>query len=391
MKILFITPYYYPNLAGGSERSLKIFAEGLVKKKVKVTVLSFDGKSAPMEENHNGVKVLRVKNWNIKPNTLALNFALLSKKYLIEKESPDIIHVYNTWQIPFSIFIKGKSRVVATLNNYFPIITTSYTTDNLIEKKNSSALEKFRSIFKTLKGSLEKRIVLSAFYSLYSIPISFLSKRIDNYTVYSEPIKDIYVKNGFDKDKFVVISSPFEDKKERGINLAREKSALYVGGVMESKGFYEMFSATRLLKDKGIKVYFVGVKSVPDKIREIVKKEKLNAKFIEPVNKKVLDKYYQKAGVFVRPALWPEPFARVWIEALENNTPIISSDSPVAKKVLEGVIFYRRNHAEELAKKIELFLGGELKMNLEKAKKNVFNKDPVGDMMNFYNKIIETK
>ena len=51
MRVLFVTPLYYPNLKGGSERSLKILAEGMVKKGDGVSVLSFDNdKKGVLEE-----------------------------------------------------------------------------------------------------------------------------------------------------------------------------------------------------------------------------------------------------------------------------------------------------------------------------------------------------
>ncbi len=85
----FITP-----ILRGSERSLKILAEGLVKKGVEVSVLSFDKEEkGVLEEKLNGVKVIRVEKMKISPNTLAYNISLLKYKWIVEGENPDIVHI----------------------------------------------------------------------------------------------------------------------------------------------------------------------------------------------------------------------------------------------------------------------------------------------------------
>jgi len=178
MKVLYITPYYYPNLIGGSERSLRILCEGMAKRRVTVSVLSFDGKNKKTEEYFNGVKVIRIKKPSWKPNTLAQNISLLSNKSIIEKEKPDLIHIYNTWHIPAGFFLKKYAPVIATLNNYFPICVTSYTKDNIIEKGQTSFFKLLRGIFITLKGNFLKRAIMALGYTgawLYNLHRNFSS------------------------------------------------------------------------------------------------------------------------------------------------------------------------------------------------------------------------
>ena len=58
IKILYISPAYYPNIIGGSERSVKMLAEGIAEDdRFECFVLSFDGKSKePQHEEYNKVK-----------------------------------------------------------------------------------------------------------------------------------------------------------------------------------------------------------------------------------------------------------------------------------------------------------------------------------------------
>jgi glycosyltransferase involved in cell wall biosynthesis len=387
MKVLFITPAYYPNLEGGSERSLKIIAEGLAKEGIDVVVLSFDSKNGTINEKLNGVKVIRVKKKNFIINTISQNLSLLLYRKIVWAEKPDIIHVYNTWHIPSSTFFRKYAPVVATLNNYYPIIVTAYTEDNIIERGEIEFFRVLRSIAKTLKGNLVKRYVIASFYSIYSLPVRYYSKKINKYIVYADAIKEIYLKAGFDKKKFVTIQSPIDDniKKKK---IEREKnSVLYVGGPYEAKGFYELLEAAKILKKQKILFYFVGINRVPKKARDFVRDEDLNVKFIGRLEHEKLSKYYAKCSVLVHPSQWPEPFSRVWTEAILNDTPIISSDNPCAKEILKGYsLFYKRKNSEELAYKIEGFLSKKLKISgVKRVLKN--NNYIIKGLIDFYKRL----
>ena len=62
MKILILNNYYYPNMEGGAEYSVKLLAEALVKIGIDVNVLCMDGepyRDVLEYETVNGVKVYR--------------------------------------------------------------------------------------------------------------------------------------------------------------------------------------------------------------------------------------------------------------------------------------------------------------------------------------------
>ncbi|MBS3083568.1 glycosyltransferase family 4 protein [Candidatus Pacearchaeota archaeon] len=390
MKVLFITPAYFPNLRGGNERSIKIIAEGLANKDISVAVLSFDAKNNTQEEHYKGVKVIRVKKLKISPNTLAHNLSLLKCRNLIEKEHPDIIHVFNTWHIPAATFFKDIAPLVVTLNNYFPIIATAYTKDNIIESKKSNLFKVVHSIKGTIKGDIVKRYLLGLFYGIYSIFVRFYSKRADKYIVYASPIGKIYYKWGFDKRKFVTISSPVEKNKIQKTIKRDKKSVLYVGGAYEAKGFYELLEATKYVKTKDVQFYFVGINTVPEKVKEFVKNNNINAYFIRKLDALKLVEYYKKSSVLIHPSIWPEPFSRVWIEALQYNIPIISADNPVALEILKGAaIFYHRGEPKELATRIDSFFKSKIKLDQTKAKRKIFESNPVKRLIEVYNNLLK--
>lgn len=391
LKILFITPAYYPNLIGGSERSLKILAEGLVKRGIDIVVFSFDGDKKISYENYNGVKIVRFKKPRFKPKTVALNISLLLKKKYVKREKPDIIHVYNTWQIPAASFLRRYTKIVATLNNYYPIIAIGYTRDNLIETGDLSFNKIFNSIYKTLSGNFLKKLLLSLFYTLYGkIYITPKSKKLDAYIAYAKGIKKIYEMAGFDRKKIKIIRSPFEIPKKINIEVKRKKNiVLYVGGALESKGFYDLMTAIKTIKNKDIEFRIAGVEKNNPIVKNFLTDKRI--KFLGKLNEIELAKQYLEANILVHPSIWPEPFSRVWLEALNYNVPIISADNPVALEVLKGAaIFYRRKHPAELAKKIQEFLEDKLKINRKnylETKKKIFSQNPIKEMIEFYKKL----
>jgi len=393
MKIVLITPCYYPNLSGGSERSLKMLAEGFVKKGLKVSVLSFDGIERKKIERLNEVKVIRVKKLNLKPNTFYLNVSLLLNKNIVKKERPDIIHVYNTWHMPGSFFLRKYSPVVATLNNCFPICPLSHTLNNIVEKDKITFFSMFREIFISFEGNLLVRFLAAIGYSVYDLIISLFSKKLDAYIAYSKAIKKIYITKGFSEDKIQVISNIFEQKERKKENIKRKKNVvLYVGGLSKAKGVFDLIESFKLIKNKKIQLRMIGDGVLKTELQNIVKKYNLNVKFSGKLELDEIKKHYRESSVLVHPSLCTEAFSRVWIEALEENIPIISSDNPVAKEELkDGVVFYRRGHPEELANRIEDVVKGKIKMNTAKTKERIFSQNPLEKMILLYKKIIKNK
>lgn len=286
--------------------------------------------------------------------------------------------------MPSSFFLKDY-KVVATLNNYYPLIATGYSKNNIIESGNLTIGKVFMDLIKTFQGNILKRFIASVFYSFYSRMVYYFSrKNISAYIAYSEGVKDIYVKNGFNNKRIYVIPSPtnleiFPNK------IARDKkTVLYVGGPYEAKGFYDLLNASELVKDKDIKFNFVGIRYIPKE----VKRYNSNVDFIKPVSQKELARYYSSSSVLVHPSQWPEPFSRVWIEAMAYRVPLISSDNPVAKKELgKAAIFYKRGNSLELANKIDSFFKGEIKPNLialDSLRKKFLNNNSAAKVIRLY-------
>lgn len=390
IKILYITTSYYPNMQGGSERSLKLFVDGIVKTKgFECVVLSFDAISKETTEEYDGnVKIIRVKKINLNPNTLAYNISLLLNQKTIKKENPDIIHVYNTWQIPGSYFLKKYGKVVATLNNYFPICAIGTTNDGLLGGNDYSFARIMRGNLNSIKGKFIKKSVLSFVYAFYNKINLYLSKEIDGYTTYTYGAKTIYTRAGFDENKIFVIPSVIDKKNYNLPKIKRKKNiALFVGGLIESKGVKELLEAISLIKNKNIEFRIIGKGYLMKELQEFSRKNNLNVKFYGKLEPKEIKKHYLESTLLVHSSLFPEPLSRVWLEALNNNIPIICSETLTSKDCLkDNAVFYNKNDPKELAARISDFFDGKLKIKSQKNKVYIFKSKSIKMMADFYKK-----
>ena len=394
MRVLFVTPLYYPNLKGGSERSLKILAEGMVKKGVGVSVLSFDNdKKGVLEEKLNGVKVIRVKKMKITPNTLAYNVSLLRYKGIVERENPDIVHVYNTWQMPAAYFLKtSKRKVIASLNNYYPICPISYTKNNLMERKKFNFITMFFGLKDTLNLKFPLNYLAALGYALYWKPIYFFSSRLDLYIPISRTTGKIFALQGFDEKKIKFVCNLF-DKDNLIIYKSKKRKknmAIYVGALIESKGVLEMLEAFRKIKNKKLKLYLIGGGVLSEDVKKYINEHKLNAVSLGRLKFEELKKYYSSCSFTIHPSLWPDPFPRVMMEIMQHDCPVLAADNPVAIEAFgEGALYYHRGDIQDFADKIDLIAGGKVKKSLVKSREKIFSKNPIDEIYSHYLRLLK--
>jgi glycosyltransferase involved in cell wall biosynthesis len=288
--------------------------------------------------------------------------------------------------------LKGIAPVVATLNNYFPLCPIDYTKNNLVESGDFSFFNMVKSIYKTREGSFVGRFFSAIFYTVYNRITLPFSRRIDNYIVYADSIKEIYLKGKFDRDKFYRVSNLIKFDKLVS-NKSREKNVLlFVGDFSYAKGFRELVEALMLLKDKDVKLWVAGSGNGEEYFKDFTKKNKLNIKFYGWVDKEKTKKLYQSASLLIHPSQWPEPFSRVWLEAINNEIPIISSDNPCALEILKDcAVFYHRGHPEELRDKIKEALNSKKRINFKKVKNGLDFDKTIDRLIYVYNKIKRDK
>jgi glycosyltransferase involved in cell wall biosynthesis len=355
-------------MLGGSELSVKLLAENLMKRGYSPIVFAFDGKCNSVE-NINGVKVIRSKvlTDHCLPLALLPYVAITMKRW---ENYVDFYHIYHVTPISGAGLYKllgGSKPVVATLNNYFGFCPVSQIFG---ECWNCTFTKSVRCRL-SQEHSVSTKIA-SVPYSCVFPLLKKLSKRLDYYIALSVFVKRIYVNFGFNQKRIIVIPN-FADKtivrpnKERHIQK-RPFTFLYVGRLSSGKGVETLLRAFSDLSKvrKDLQLFIVGTGSEMKKCTELTELLRISDKVIFFGYKKNDDLYkvYSLADVMVHPAIWPEPFGRTLLEALSFEVPLIVSSAGAPPEIVgnAGLIFESGN-VIDLREKMQLVMDNDEGLN----------------------------
>ncbi|ELY87076.1 glycosyltransferase family 4 protein [Natrinema altunense] len=310
MKICLITPKYPPNVQGGGEISVRLLAEQLASREdiKQVLVISFDGKRI---EEINGVRVRRITNYSETP--LEISNARVAKKLFEYKDllrDYDVIHAYNVYFTPAIGVISELLSLpaVATLNSY------------VLLPRSASGF--------TPTGA--RRIYDELFMPTTGRVLRHLSGLVDKLICLSNASKNIYTEYGFEKDNIEVIPNMADPE----FNVPQKPSdrqkvrVLYVGTLAEHKGVKYLISAASNLPHN-FEIRIVGDGEERVELEKLASETGVETKveFMGNIPYSDINAEYAKADVFVHPGIWPEPFGRTVIEAMEAGLPVVATNT----------------------------------------------------------------
>lgn len=382
MNITIICPFYYPNLIGGGEVSVKILAEWLASNGFNVQVVCFDGKRC--SETINKVKIQRypvIANRYLplpvianKGLTITLMYSTLKAMRKFEDRT-DVYHVYNVYQIMAAGLYKilgGKKPVVATLNNYAgfcPVVTGTCSACNEFQARRNCLFEQ--------TSLLEKPIAL-AYAAIYPL-FTRLGRRIDRYIALSNNVLKLYTRYSFNPDKIVVVPNFIDIENKNTVRTSSDNNVfniLYVGAISKRKGVDILIHAFKMITSAKFNTHLtiVGSGDLMSYCKFLAKKLQIEDKvaFMDKVEHSKLEEFYSNADVFVHPARSHEPFGRTLLEALMHDVPCIVSDTVSPEIIGDAGIYFKQEDPEDLAKKLTLFISdkdlqGRLRRNCDKV------------------------
>jgi glycosyltransferase involved in cell wall biosynthesis len=333
MKIGFVTPSYPPKSKGGGAKSCKLIVEGLKDQGHDVEVLSFDGDTKDEDFDYVMRKSIESNRFDIR------NFRARSiiQKFSEEKE---IIHCYSPMFLP-AVGSLSKQKTVGTLNNY-----KFFYPYNVPGIKEIPKFPPYRLAFDMLSRKL--------------------IKKIDKFTATSSDVKKYYTKY-LDEEKIVVIPEMLnpEFPKFQGLKT-NDSKLLYVGAIEEKKGIKDLVKYMENLKE--FKLTVVGSGSQKPQIKEIIKNKNLQNVGIKGyIDRKELLECYEKAGWFIHPGKWPEPFGRTIVEAMQMKTPVIATNRGGPKDILP------KSHLIESLDQMENKVKSSNRSSLIKAQKKILD------------------
>lgn len=303
MKILMVSPRYYPEI-GGVERHVKEISERLVKKGNTVTVLCVDANLKKIkEEKINGVKVIRCPGFAPKGN-YHISKTLYKK---IKELDYDIIHChsYNSATTPLAILANNnKKKCVVTFHGYG-----------------------------------ERKLIKNLLHIPYKLLMISIKNKVDNFICVSDFEKERFqIKLKIPKEKLIVIPNGLDFNEFQGLNKIKIDKNLIIGiGRLEkSKGFHYLIKgfAEAYKEDPSLRLEILGKGNYEKSLRNLVSKlglEKIiKIMFLE---RKEMLRHLAHANTFVLLSKYEGQPISV-LEAMYLKKKIILSNQGVLKEFI---------------------------------------------------------
>lgn len=357
MKILIINTYYYPNMIGGTENSVKLLAENLQSRENEVAIYSADSNSNMLEiDEFNKVKIYRgnvgkydliakmnksedgitkFRNKLIELNNISAREEI---KKVLDDFKPDVIHTNNLFGISNIIWKIAKKEynipVIHTLRDYwmlYPIVSK--------EKLSKILFQPF----------MKER-----------------TKYVDVVTAPSKYTLNKFVQAGYFEKSFKIcvpnaINLNIEETKKiinnRKNNNSEKIKFMYVGMLTENKGIRNLLQAFNENKNENITLNIYG-KGILENFVKQKENEDKRIKYYGQLTAENLRKEWIKNDVLIIPSIWEEPFGRVVIEANQYGLPVIGANRAGILEIINNIntgITYQYDSIIELNKAIKYF------------------------------------
>jgi glycosyltransferase involved in cell wall biosynthesis len=335
----------YPPSVGGIAAHVYELSNGLktLGCNVSVATLKLD-KEQKSEEIIDGINIYR---FNLKFIGLSYGFQINNfvKKLLINNTF-DIIHIHGIRPLEF-YNIKE-----------IPLVYTNHTSGYLKRiKKGGYRVALLKKLFK------KPNLFLAPSDELLNIPFEINAKKV-------------FISNGVISDKFTRnLEIRNRLRNELGI-LDNEKLAIVTRRMVWKNGVNFLALATEYIKNKDLKLLFIGDGELYDEVNKILEKHFKN-RFILLGSKKheEIINYYSAADLSILPSLM-EATSISGLEAMAASLPLVGTNvggiPVIIKDGINGFLCESEN-PKDLAQKIDKLLDSDMKKMGDESKKMVDN------------------
>lgn len=325
---------------GGAEMSVQALAEEFSRHHNKVGIVTLGKKCEQVEIN--GVVIFRLKIQNIfwpfdnekngQLNKLRWHlYDIYNTSYdkkignIFREFEPDIIHTNNL--TGFSVFVWSAAKrynikIVHTLRDYYLQCPKNTKFSNSSTCKNQCLdCKAFSLIKKKMSQKVDIVIGISKF---------ILEDHINHGYFLNSQKKVIY--NGF--------NIPSNKKKAKQFDKNSIINFGFIGQINEAKGVELLMNSLQSLKTLSNWKLFIAGKIKPEykKILESI----LPNNRVEYMGFTQPSDFFLKINVLIVPSIWDEPFGRVVLEGITNNTVVLASNSggiPELLKLNQSYLF----------------------------------------------------
>lgn len=332
MKIMIVNTYYFPEIFGGAEYSVKKLAEELYRQGHEVRVLCTGEKYS--EECVDGICVIRIRAKNLCRGCESAKYPVYKRVIrrtldiwnpfnksdlaeVIKKFQPDVIHtngLYDISPIVWYIAKKNGCKVVHTLRDYH--LLCPFTSLHCV-KVGAQCPDRPPKLFCKLHRMINKKA--TKYVDVVTAPsvvtLNLLLNRGFFSNSRSKMIPNAIEYNGCD------IKELLENRKKKnndGINF------VYLGTLSEQKGIRWMISSFKRLP-KTAKLYIAGKGNLQEYVIEEASQDR-RIHYVGFLDENAINNLLSECDVLICPSQWQEPFGRVVLDAYKHAMPVISSD-----------------------------------------------------------------
>jgi len=336
MKIVQLTPYFYPHL-GGVESHVLELSKHLQKRGHEIIVVTTQLEGTESRTEVEGVTVQRLK-----PLSIVFSTPIVPKvKNLMRDMYYDILHSHLPPPLMSFLGLWGiRNRDIPSVLTYHCDLEIPHTFGPLIVNLYQRTLGTYSV------SQADKIITTTTTYGATSRAVWYRDADI--------------IPNAVDANRFHPSNDGSHIRQRHGID-PDEKVVMYVGRLVFHKGLEYLVRSAKYLEDD-TKYLIVGTGDFRPTLEKIVKDENLEDRviFAGRVSNEELPNYYGATDVFVLPSVSRlEAFGIVTLEAMASEVPVVVSDIPGVREVItegrNGLVAEPMN-SQDIAGKIRSIL-----------------------------------
>jgi glycosyltransferase involved in cell wall biosynthesis len=372
MKILQIHNKYIYN--GGEDTVVEEEAKLLRRNGHKVIQLFKDNK-----------EIISIKNrlsvlYNLSYSKDSIDYL---KKKLSKIETPDIVHVHNTFPLwTYSIFeLLNEKKIpsVMTLHNYRLVWDSLNFFDNNYLNYgcyNNSKIQTFL-ISRIINKNKNKTLL----------------KNIDKFITLTEFTKQEFIKANIPEDKLIIKPNFLPKKKINLQKIDNKKNAIFASRISKEKGILTLLKSWKNIETK-INIYGDG--PLLNKIKNNTK----NIQFHGNYSRDLIPEEIKKSKFLIFPSEFYESMPMTILESFREGTLVLASNIGSIKSIIKdkynGILF-NPNDPNDIQEKVEWVLNNskkcdEISLNAMNDFNNKYSEDNnYQELINIYNKTISNK
>lgn len=371
MRILFVNTFYFPNMPGGAEQSVKLLAEGLVQANNEVGVFCIDKEIVEQDvKDYNGVKIFRNSSYKF-DLTKKKNSKIMQKIYgyyngkcakdfekVCASFKPDIIHTNSLYGIPKHIWKVANKLSIPTIHT---IRDTGLLSPVKFDRKCNPFIKYIHRIYMKKFSKYVTAVTAPSEYTLSTSlkVIPFKNAKIKKCIFNS-------VKIDYEKMKKII-----ESKKSR---TSKKIKFMYAGRLVSFKGIEHMLISFSEIDNKECELHICGTGEMKNYVEDKAKKDS-RIKYHGKLSNDELAKCYEECDVVIVPSYWPEPFGRVLIEGNMYGLPVIAGNCggmpEIIKNTKAGELYTPKNVEELKINMTKMLDRNKIKKYLPKIEKNI--------------------